>query len=190
MSKRHPNTLRIIGGQWRRRTLKFPDIPGLRPTHDRIRETLFNWLQPYIAGSNCLDLFAGSGALGFEALSRGADKVTFVDSQPAVTQHIKDTSRLFEIESAKIDIVLGRCPEQAPSFKNAPFDIVFLDPPFHTGEVNEIMQWLETHQLLSNSALIYLEIEKRSEIKPPSLWQCIKESSTKNITYRLFQRES
>jgi len=189
MSKRKLNTLRIIGGRWRRRLIHFPELPQLRPTHDRIRETLFNWLQPYIVGSCCLDLFAGSGALGFEALSRGAAKVTFVDSHPEVINHIYKTSQLFAIDSNKIEMVLGRCPDQTLAFRNSPYDIVFLDPPFDTDRLDDIMFWLEAHHHLSNNALIYLEIEKRREICIPKQWQCIKEKSTKSIAYFLFHKE-
>ena len=89
MMHRKPGRLRIIGGYWRRRLIPVPDIPGVRPTHDRIRETLFNWLMPYIQGAHCLDLFAGSGILGFEALSRGAKHVSFVDKDTKVIYHLK-----------------------------------------------------------------------------------------------------
>ncbi|MFZ8984785.1 MAG: RsmD family RNA methyltransferase, partial [Steroidobacteraceae bacterium] len=90
-SRRRPNELRIIGGEWRGRRLSFPALPGLRPTPDRVRETLFNWLSPVVQGARCVDLFAGSGALGLEALSRGAAGVTFVDSQPEVVRQLRDS---------------------------------------------------------------------------------------------------
>src|SRR3990167_7917208 len=97
-----PGTVRIIAGEWRGRRLKVPDIKDLRPTPDRVRETLFNWLAPYIAGARCLDLFAGSGVLGFESLSRGASTVTMVDESPDVVSLIKEQLELFRAANAEV----------------------------------------------------------------------------------------
>ena len=121
------NELRIIGGNWRGRRVKFPSSNELRPTPDRVRETLFNWLQPVIAGSRCLDLFAGSGALGLEALSRGATRVVFVDHEPKVIEHLHAALSLLKAEGAEPKLTQARRYLESPV---EAFDIVFLDPPF------------------------------------------------------------
>src|SRR5512134_933490 len=121
------NQLRIIGGRWRSRRLRFPPLPGLRPTPDRVRETLFNWLTPVIAGARCLDLFAGSGALGIEALSRGAAAVTFVERHPQAVRGLRANLAQLRAEGARVeqaDALLWL--RQAPQ----PFTVVFLNPPF------------------------------------------------------------
>src|SRR3989338_6201010 len=124
---RKPNRLRIIAGTWRGRKLTFPDTPELRPSPDRVRETLFNWLAPVIEGARCLDLFAGSGALGFEALSRGAHCVTFVDTSSEVISHLHTTLQQLSTTAE----ILKLNATKPFTCKNKPFDIVFLDPPFH-----------------------------------------------------------
>ena len=123
------NQLRIIGGKWRGRKIKFPDIEGLRPTPDRVRETLFNWLSPVIIGAKCLDLFAGSGALGFEALSRGASKTVFVDSNNLVTQQLQYNQQLFQCSDIEIHKMSA---EQYLQTTEKSFDIIFLDPTLKT----------------------------------------------------------
>lgn len=129
------NQLRIIGGEWRGRKLRFPDAPNLRPTPDRVRETIFNWLAPMIQGAHCLDLFAGSGALGLEALSRGAALTTFVDSHKKVTQELKNhietlnanaRAKVFSMDGVKF---LTQDKFQTTEVKQ--YDLVFLDPPYH-----------------------------------------------------------
>ena len=152
------NTLRIIGGEWRSRKLPFVDAPGLRPTPDRIRETLFNWLQGSIHGANCLDMFAGSGALGFEALSRGAKGVTFVEKNPVCAAQIKDNLALLIVEAQVIQ-------SDALSFlnliknPNKPFDLIFLDPPYRQGLIEKSLVYLANENLIDENSLIYLEHE-------------------------------
>lgn len=121
------NKVRIIGGKWRGRNISFPDVPGLRPTGDRMRETLFNWLAPVIPGARCLDLFAGSGALGFEALSRGAASCVFVEQHATVAAQLRETARVLDAATAEIVCMDMR---QWLATQSAPFDVVFLDPPF------------------------------------------------------------
>ena len=123
------NELRIIGGQWRGRKLRFPDRPSLRPTLGRVRETLFTWLAPNISGTRCLDLFAGSGALGFEALSRGAAEVTFVERDRKAAAAIRSNVELLQARAT----VVCQPAKQYLARTRARFDIVFLDPPFDTG---------------------------------------------------------
>jgi 16S rRNA (guanine966-N2)-methyltransferase len=126
-ASRGRNELRIIGGRWRGRKLRFPAAEGLRPTPDRVRETLFNWLAPVIHGARCLDLFAGSGALGLEALSRGASQVVFVERAAEVSRHLRETVAALAPEGGRV--VQGRRGRRS-SRARAPFDVVFLDPPF------------------------------------------------------------
>ncbi|MCB1826785.1 MAG: 16S rRNA (guanine(966)-N(2))-methyltransferase RsmD [Coxiellaceae bacterium] len=188
MTKHKPGTIRIIGGHWRRHLLHFPDVPGLRPTHDRIRETLFNWLMPYIKGARCLDLFAGSGALGFEALSRDAEAVSFVDSHTKVVDYIKQTAISLGVESDTFEVILGRCPEQSIPLHFKPYDIVFLDPPYKDHRMAQILAWLEKNECLSDEALIYMEMEKQREPIQFDGWKILKEGHTKTISYFLFSR--
>jgi 16S rRNA (guanine966-N2)-methyltransferase len=157
------NTLRIIGGQWRSRKLVFNDAPNLRPTPERIRETLFNWLQGRIHGTRCLDLFAGSGALGLEALSRGASEVVFVESIAHVTRQLESNLALLK---ANARVIHGN----AQSYLEAttqPFDIIFLDPPFRQGLLTPILEIISDRHLLTHNGLIYLEQEAEETIN----WQ-------------------
>ena len=152
------NLLRIIGGEWRSRKLKFADVPGLRPTPDRVRETLFNWLQMQVPGSRCLDLFAGSGALGLEALSRGAREVVMVEKHPAAVQALRDNLALLGAKNALLvhDDALryvGRGKEQEG------FDLIFLDPPFRQNLLEPVLEKLFAGALLNPDGMIYLEQE-------------------------------
>ena len=178
--------VRIIAGKWRGRRLTVPDIKELRPTPDRVRETLFNWLAPTIAGSYCLDLFAGSGALGFEALSRGAAYVEMVDQSPDVIRLLQQELALFEANNARI--YCANVPNQLPAPKR-PFDIVFLDPPYQAGILLPCCHYLEAHGLLADSAYIYLEA--REVIKDndlPSTWRLIKSQQAGQVAYHLALR--
>jgi len=184
MKKRSTGTLRIIGGRWRSRLIAFPDAPGLRPTQERVRETLFNWLQPYIEGASCLDLFAGSGALGFEALSRGAKQVSFIDKHREAIVAIEANAEKLEAENS--EIFLGDCPADIPPLSFAPYNIVFLDPPFHQNLLSASAQWLEQSGYLNNEAYIYIEAEKRTATLPiPSNWSIKKNAKTTSMEYYL-----
>ncbi len=153
------NRLRIIGGKWRRREIQFDSKSDVRPTTDSARETLFNWLQMRIEGACCLDLFAGSGALGFEALSRGAAHVTFVDSNRRCIQQLERTADDLDAESFDIKHMdAARFIEQT----DQQFDIVFVDPPFHRGLAVQAVDLLVSSQCLTSDALIYVESEKMS----------------------------
>lgn len=182
--------VRIIGGRWRSRKITFPALPGLRPTGDRIRETLFNWLAPSIQGARCLDLFAGSGALGFEALSRGAASVIFVDRAIKVIESLKENAATLAAEN--VEFILGECPDQMPLLVNAPpFDIVFLDPPFNQGLIALASKWLEENQLITNQGLIYIETEiNLSPLPVPQNWQILREKHTSSLYYYLLKRNT
>lgn len=178
------NTVRIISGKWKRRKLTFPSRPTLRPTPDRARETLFNWLAPQIEGARCLDLFAGSGALGFEALSRGAASATLVDDDPEVVRALHITRQMLEATNCTI------LKSSALSFlqrSTAPWDIVFLDPPFTTQLLDQCLATLAEGPHLHRHSIVYVE---SSIHDPPELthWQTVKMSRTGEVRSLLVTR--
>jgi len=152
------NTVRIIGGEWRRRVLRFPDSEGLRPTPDRVRETLFNWLGQDLTGLTCLDLFAGSGALGFEAGSRGAEKVTMIEFSPKVFDALQSNARLLDkkgcLQTVRADAVKFASSLRAAGSR---FDVLFLDPPYKQGWIDRLMPLLP--ELVADDGVIYIEAE-------------------------------
>jgi 16S rRNA (guanine966-N2)-methyltransferase len=182
------NSVRIIGGGWRGRRVNFPDIPGLRPTPDRVRETLFNWLQHDVAGARCLDLFAGSGALGLEALSRGAKELVFVEQAVAASRALSEQlTRLGAGRKGQV-VEMGaarylRTPAQPPG---TCFDIVFLDPPYGRGLLAEYVPMLDSGNWLKPGGLVYLENEK-AEGAPalPTHWELLKSKSAGEVGYHL-----
>ncbi|EPJ48612.1 MAG: m2G966-methyltransferase [Osedax symbiont Rs2] len=183
-----PAQVRIIGGQWRSRKLSFPDIEGLRPTPDRVRETLFNWIQNAVAGANCLDLFAGSGALGFEALSRGAKNCTFVDLAPASCQSLRDNITLLKTSSADVvqQDAIGWLQQQGVTAdESSKYHIVFLDPPFNKNHLQDICKLLLDRQMLHDNALVYIESEPGVELR--SSWTLHREKTTGQVQYRLYK---
>ncbi len=168
--------IRIVGGKWRGRKLNVIEAPGLRPTPDRIRETLFNWVNKKIINARCLDLFAGTGALSFEALSRGASEVTMVDSNPSVVKNLTKTADILESKCHHIKCV------DAISWLRAQkrsFDIIFLDPPFGQGHVEKCCQIIYEQSLLDNSGIIYIESEK--DVGIPSMFKINKITYTKQV---------
>lgn len=184
------SSVRIIGGEWRGRKLDFPAIEGLRPTPDRVRETLFNWLQSYLPGARCLDLFSGSGALGLEALSRGAASVTFIDQAPEVINQLR--SNLNTLKANNAELVLRSAPEwleQCLPDEEVRYDLVFMDPPFRKGLTVSVCALLEQRQLLADEALIYIETEAELQLKQlPENWQLHREKQAGQVSYRLFLR--
>jgi 16S rRNA (guanine966-N2)-methyltransferase len=179
--------IRIISGMWRGRKLMVPDVPGLRPTTDQIRETVFNWLQPFVVGAHCLDLFAGSGALGIEALSRGAASIVMMDSSDQVIIGLKKQLSVFNATHA--DVYQGVAPHDLKKPKNR-FNLVFLDPPFGKDLLLPACFYLEESQYLADEALIYLEsgVEISAE-QLPSTWAMHKRKKTGQVFYYLIQRE-
>jgi len=181
---RTTNQIRIIGGTHRGRRIEFPDLPGLRPTGDRIRETLFNWLQPILPGAACLDLFAGSGALGLEAASRGAGRVVFLEQAPQAAAHIRKAIsllRLADVEVQQVDTItwLDR--------PGVPFHILFLDPPFADARYGEVCRLLHERGWLAPQARIYIEADKALDLGAlPEGWDCVREKTTGQVAYRLF----
>ncbi len=198
--------MRIIGGSWRGRRVRFPDSPGLRPTPDRVRETLFNWLAPSIADARCLDLFAGSGALGLEALSRGAREAVFVEQAFAPAQMLGEQLRRLCGDgpggspgaylpggsggSGRVPVAGGRIVQMsAERFLTAPgepFDVVFLDPPFGLEVLPEYVRLLDAGGWVRSGGWIYLESARSAG--PPSLpvhWELVKSKSAGEVGYHL-----
>jgi len=175
MSKTH-GQVRIIGGQWRSRKLEFPLLKDLRPTPDAVRETLFNWLQFDLAGSQCLDLFAGSGAIGFEAASRGATWVSMVESNSTAVKQLqlnRDLLRATEV------VEINHCNyRQFLESSETLYDIVFIDPPFTSSDLSQICMELQSNAVLAPDALIYIESAKSREALPiePS-WHIIRQKT-------------
>jgi len=177
-----PGRVRIIGGDWRHRQLEFPVRPGLRPSPDRVRETVFNWLAPVLPGARCLDLFAGSGAFGFEALSRGAVRAVLVESDPAVVAALRDNAARLTARYA--DIVA----RDALDYLNGPvevFDIVFVDPPYSSGLLASCLTLLADRGWLSPRAWIYLEARKGEEPPLPPGWQLARSKIAGQVGYHL-----
>jgi len=181
---RNRSSVRIIGGMWRGRRVAFPELPGLRPTPDRVRETLFNWLQHSVPGARCLDLFAGSGALGLEALSRGAREVVFVDDSFAAARNLHaqiahlDASARTRIMESDAGQYLRGAPEV--------FDIVFLDPPFGKGALRQYVEQLDAGAWLANGGLVYLESEKSAGVPDlPPQWELLKSKFAGEVGYHL-----
>jgi 16S rRNA (guanine966-N2)-methyltransferase len=181
-----PSTLRIIGGQWRGRRLGFTPEEGLRPTTDRVRETLFNWLAPAIHDARCLDLFAGSGALGLEALSRGAASCDFVDTSAAALHQVEQHLRTLQAGSR------ARCHCVAASTflegARGGYEIIFIDPPFGRGLVDPVCAQLAAAALVADGGLVYVETAVRDPApKVPANWRLHREKVAGEVSYRLFQ---
>lgn len=180
------NQLRIIGGTWRSRKVPFADVEGLRPTMDRVRETLFNWIGPYVPGSRCLDLFTGSGALALEALSRGASEVVMIDNSRAVISCLTDN--LKTLKSNDGQLVQADAQQWLEQNTQARFDLVFLDPPFNKGLLAPCIEKLQP--VLNPGALIYIEVESsHPHIEAPASWEKLKEKKAGQLKYFLYKTE-
>ncbi|KLN96608.1 16S rRNA (guanine(966)-N(2))-methyltransferase [Moellerella wisconsensis] len=180
--------IRIIGGQWRGRKLPVRDSEGLRPTTDRVRETLFNWLMPVIRDANCLDCFAGSGALGIEALSRYAASATLIELDKHNARQLSENLAQLKIHNAQV-INANTLTYLANS--GTPFDVVFLDPPFHKGLLANTIQLLESNQWLADECWVYVESEVGTALTDiPINWQLHREKIAGQVAYRLFIRQS
>lgn len=177
--------VRIIGGRYRGKKLSFKDAPNLRPTPDRVRETLFNWLMHDIHGARCLDAFAGSGALGFEALSRGAQQVVMLEQSPLVFKQLIKTAQSFDATALQIiqgDALdyLKHCQQQ--------FDIVFLDPPFCDNHLPACLEQLASH-CLADDGLVYLESPNQLTLDS-KLWQPLKLKQAGQVVYALYRKQA
>lgn len=178
------NQVRIVGGQWRRHTLRFPDSEGLRPTPDRVRETLFNWLGQDLDGLTCVDLFAGSGALGFEAASRGAERVVMVERSPRVLGALKENARRLKGIDDRVELLGGDALKFAAACQQ-PFDLVFADPPYEQGWVARLEPLLP--RLLKEDGALYLE----AEFPVPALgpWKTVRQGQAGQVHFHLLRQE-
>ena len=178
-------SVRIIGGSLRRSRLEVPNAPGLRPTPDRVRETLFNWLAPIIEGARCLDLFAGTGALGIEALSRGAGWVDFIERDPRLAQALRQNlERLRQTDAAV------RCADALQTLGERPAnacDVVFVDPPFTETLWQPAVMALEGNGWLRAGALIYVEMPASAQLTVPETWSPHRESVAGAVRYSLYR---
>ena len=182
--------LRIIGGKWRGRKIAFTEVEGLRPTSDRVRETLFNWLAPSISKARVLDLFAGSGALGFEALSRGAAEATLVETSPLVSKQLNAAAQTLQADHCR---VINQNAEVwiAQNFIQPEYDLVFLDPPFANNTLPDLLTRLEKSGCLKKDCLIY--IESGGALPDgiiPQQWQPHRHKKAGQVFYYLFKRET
>lgn len=179
--------IRIIGGQWRGRKLPVPDSAGLRPTTDRVRETLFNWLAPYIQQARCLDCFAGSGALGLEALSRYAGSATLLELERPVAQQLE--KNLQTLRASDAEVINTNTLDWLANAGEA-YDVVFIDPPFRQGLLNQTLQLLEQNGWLAENAMIYVEREvEQGALQVPASWELHREKIAGQVAYRLYHRQ-
>jgi len=177
--------VRIIGGSWRGRRLEFQAEPGLRPTPDRVRETLFNWLQPRLPASRCLDLFCGSGALAIEALSRGAASATLLDLSPRVLREVRHNLERLGTDAA--ELVTADAVAWIATAQGRRYDIVFIDPPFGAGTAGRCLGLLAASSLLAPGARVYVECgagEAAPEL--PAGWLLHREKCAGQVAYRLY----
>ena len=184
VNKNQPGRLRIVAGKWRSRLLQIADVPGLRPTSERIRETLFNWLAPTIEGARCLDLFAGTGALGLEALSRGAGEAVLVDQSRSAIVTLQNNVRTLDATAATV--IHGDGFEYLSRQDTGRFDIVFLDPPFADENLADLCRLLAGSALLAPTAQVYIEQDRAApEAELPAGWQVTKTKTAGNVRYSL-----
>lgn len=180
-------SIRIISGKWRGRKLPVLSSEGLRPTTDRTKETLFNWLMNDVQDATCLDLFAGSGSLGFEALSRSAKQLVFVELESSACKLLHDNIQLLKIKSDEAIVKQDEALKALHSFEHC-FDIIFVDPPFNKGLIPKVIATIESENSLAQNGLIYIECEKiNDQYSVPEDWLCIKEKSTKQVTSRIYR---
>jgi 16S rRNA (guanine966-N2)-methyltransferase len=184
------NHLRIIAGKWRGRKVSFPDSHGLRPTSDRVRETLFNWLAPIINNAHCLDLFSGSGALSLEALSRGAAAATLIDSSKAVSEQLRQNLKQLECNAANVQVKDAIMWLKEGNAEKNSFDLVFVDPPFKQQLVTPCCELLEQHGWVKEGGYIYIETEINLLLQLPSNWHIHREKQAGQVAYYLCIKET
>lgn len=185
-NKHAPGQVRIIAGQWRGRRLPVPDLPGLRPTADRARETLFNWLAPWLPGARCLDLFAGTGALGLEAASRGAASVTIVEKNAAACGAIRES--IAALDATQVEALQADAMDWLSGHRQQHFDIVFADPPFTLDLDQALIDAVEQYGAVRPAGFVYLEMVKSRPLPllPPHL-QCYRDRTVGNVRLLLLR---
>lgn len=186
MASKKLNSVRINAGEWRSRQIKFPDIEGLRPTPDRVRQTVFNWLGQDLTGQRCLDLFAGTGVMGFEALSRNAKSVTMIEFAKPAYQSLLQNQHALQADAAEI---LQMDAMQYMSRPAKRFDLIFCDPPFNKGWIEKLLPQLPA--LLAHDGILYVEAEFALDqaIIPnfDETWKILKQKKAGNVHYHLLQ---
>lgn len=180
--------LRIIGGRWRGRKLSFASAEGLRPTGDRVRETLFNWLAAELNDSRCLDLFGGSGALGLEALSRGAALTTIIEQNAEAVRQIRSNLSLLGCENAQLIQADTLSHLKTPPVQ--PYDIAFIDPPFQHNLWSDVIQRLDEYGWLSDRASVYIEAPRQQAITTPHHWHLHREKPVGNVSFQLYRLQA
>ncbi|EJO2021140.1 16S rRNA (guanine(966)-N(2))-methyltransferase RsmD [Vibrio vulnificus] len=188
-SQNKPTTgcVRIISGLWRGRKLPVHDAEGLRPTTDRVKETLFNWLAQDIPHARCLDLFAGSGGLGFEAASRQAEQVTMLELNPKAFAQLQQN--VTALKANNIKVIQGDALQFLKQ-QGSPHHVVFIDPPFRQGLLAEAVTLLEQNGWLAEDAMIYIETEKELQVEAlPASWHLHREKTAGQVSYRLYERQ-
>lgn len=182
--------IRIIAGQWRGRKLPVQNVTGLRPTTDRIKETVFNWLQADIYGARGLDLFAGSGSLGFEALSRQAAHVTFVEKDAKAHAQLASNINALKTQQAALHLTDAIDFLAKKNTTQSPFDLIFIDPPFHLDLIKQSLEKIEENGWLAPNGLIYIESElTQCSIEIPDTWRLLKQKQAGQVLFRLYQKE-
>ena len=191
MSKKNQkpsNSFRLIAGKWRGKRLSLEANAQLRPTGDRVRETLFNWLSADITNSKCLDLFAGSGSLGFEALSRGATFCDFVEMDKRTAKQIQKNCDLLKLSAKQVEVSIKSASEFLDGVTGTSYDIIFLDPPFRMNIIEKLLPSLQ--KVLSPDSLVYIEIEKENQLPYlPENWSVIREKTAGQVRYHLLLLE-
>jgi len=182
------NSVRIIGGDWRGRRLTVADVPGLRPSGDRCRETLFNWLQPWVLAADCADLFAGTGALGFEAASRGAASVLMIEKHPRAQQVLRQS--IEQLQAVQVNLHSGGAMSFIEDFKPDSFDIVFVDPPFDSNLAGLVLERLDKTGCVRRGGFVYIESPATKPVSPPPGWRVWRDQELGEVRMQLFRRQS
>jgi len=182
------NSVRIIGGDWRGRRLTVADVPGLRPSGDRCRETLFNWLQPWVLAADCADLFAGTGALGFEAASRGAASVLMIEKHPHAQQVLRQG--IEQLQAMQVNLHSGGAMSLIEDFKPDSFDIVFVDPPFDSNLAGLVLERLDKTGCVRRGGFVYVESPAKKPAAPLPGWRVWRDQELGEVRMQLFRRQS
>ena len=190
MSKSGKNSsVRIISGDWRGRRLPVAEVDGLRPTGDRCRETLFNWLQPWVSNSDCADLFAGTGALGFEAASRGAASVLMIEKHPRALEILRES--IEQLQAVQVNLQAGGAMALIEDIKPDSFDLVFVDPPFDSNLGGLVLERLDRNGSVRRGGFIYVEspVTAATKILPPEGWSVWRDQQLGEVHMQLFRRQ-
>jgi len=182
------NRVRIIGGNWRGRRLPVADVPGLRPSGDRCRETLFNWLQPWIPAADCADLFAGTGALGFEAASRGAASVLMIEKHPRAIEVLRQS--IEQLQAEQVNLQSGGAMSMIEDIKADSYDIVFVDPPFDSNLAGLVLERLDKIGCVRRGGFVYVESPASKAFSHPPGWRVWRDQQLGEVRMQLFRRES